>query len=701
MSSSRVLIPNNVRNMIQDIREITGKHSDEDIYTVLKDCNMDPNETAQRLLYLDTFHEVKRKRDPRKLNLNNRVYEESRWTTGTQGRGARGGRVNYSSSYFSHGAGGGRNVSARKENGVSNSMERDLLPFQSMGPHMFLMAVPVMNVAPNHLQAGVGVKREKVKLGSHLWACTTLYVSGVYSSTSDPVVVAPLGSQIPSMGAIKCEINSQRIAAESGAFNSSGKRSSKLKESQILEKNQPLEPSEDDIVAKLKNVVASEAPTLAVEAVLQSLPDVSFLEEATSKVDMKLEKLNISTRQPVIFPDHLQVPEDFKNGLIFGSLDAAFEESVAYVDGTDDMKSAMPAIESFEGNDKVAKETFSSNPIVFSTAHEGDYPNDPHSPPHEPDNSSPVKNSVSSGTAPEFEQSKQENMLRQVGPQYPFVHTAPSYGFPYIQPMLGSQLVQCEGSEIQSGNSSVSSTSDSKATATQPIGQSSIPISPPPFPVFRQPYPVNYFPFGTYFPPFYLAANAPQFLGHSGFPQQPSTGNVYLSPIVAAAAGPGVKFSVPQNKAGHNAGNLTHFGIPSGFGSYNPSLAVNSGSSAGNEDLTASELKENSVHTTVQQRAKVHLCGSRAVIYPVCMPILSITTFLRGSILLSHLYWLVMHPLREFIIQRRQWLLLQLLVHFSNSRRLCLDPMKSSGTSIGGLSAASVCNLLELQLLIL
>ncbi|CAL5359385.1 unnamed protein product [Camellia sinensis] len=175
-------------------------------------------------------------------------------------------------------AGGGRNVSAHKENGVSNSMERDLLPFQSMGPHMFLMAVPVMNVAPNHLHVllvifikiiqllmphlqtcsvkqspyftsifvtGVGVKREKVKLGSHLWACPTLYVSGVYSSTSDPVVVAPLNSQIPSVGAIKCEINSQRIAAESGAFNPSGKRSSKLKESQILEKNQPLEPSKE------------------------------------------------------------------------------------------------------------------------------------------------------------------------------------------------------------------------------------------------------------------------------------------------------------------------------------------------------------------------------------------------------------------------------------------------------------------------
>ncbi|CAL5406738.1 unnamed protein product [Camellia sinensis] len=156
-------------------------------------------------------------------------------------------------------AGGGKNVSAHKENGLSNSMERDLLPFQSMGPHMFLMAVPVMNVAPNHLHVllvifikiihffvtGVGVKRENVKLGSHLWACPTLYVSGVYSSTSDPVVVAPLNSQIPNVGAIKCEINSQRIAAESGAFNPSGKRSSKLKESQILEKNQPLEPSKE------------------------------------------------------------------------------------------------------------------------------------------------------------------------------------------------------------------------------------------------------------------------------------------------------------------------------------------------------------------------------------------------------------------------------------------------------------------------
>lgn len=52
-SCARVPIPNNVRKIIQDIREITGKqHTDDEIYAVLRECSMDPNETAQKLLYL-------------------------------------------------------------------------------------------------------------------------------------------------------------------------------------------------------------------------------------------------------------------------------------------------------------------------------------------------------------------------------------------------------------------------------------------------------------------------------------------------------------------------------------------------------------------------------------------------------------------------------------------------------------------------
>lgn len=39
-----------VRRTIQTIKEIVGNHSDADIYFALKDSNMDPNETAQKLL---------------------------------------------------------------------------------------------------------------------------------------------------------------------------------------------------------------------------------------------------------------------------------------------------------------------------------------------------------------------------------------------------------------------------------------------------------------------------------------------------------------------------------------------------------------------------------------------------------------------------------------------------------------------------
>ena len=39
-----------VRNTIQSIKEIVKNHSDAEIYVTLKETNMDPDETAQKLL---------------------------------------------------------------------------------------------------------------------------------------------------------------------------------------------------------------------------------------------------------------------------------------------------------------------------------------------------------------------------------------------------------------------------------------------------------------------------------------------------------------------------------------------------------------------------------------------------------------------------------------------------------------------------
>ncbi|KAK9285319.1 hypothetical protein L1049_024510 [Liquidambar formosana] len=120
----RVSIPNSVRKTIQNLKEITGNHSEEEIYAMLKECSMDPNETAQKLLLQDTFHEVKRKRDRRKENLNNKESAEPRWRPSMQGRGSRGGRGNNSSRYVPHDFGGGRNSASGRENGISQVSEK-------------------------------------------------------------------------------------------------------------------------------------------------------------------------------------------------------------------------------------------------------------------------------------------------------------------------------------------------------------------------------------------------------------------------------------------------------------------------------------------------------------------------------------------------------------------------------------------------
>ncbi|KAH7843507.1 hypothetical protein Vadar_017433 [Vaccinium darrowii] len=122
-SGARVSIPNSVRKTIQNIKEITGNHSEEEIYAMLKECSMDPNETAQKLLLTDPFHEVKRKRDRKKENLSNKESEESRRRPGTQGRGNRGGRGTYSR-YISNDASGGRNFAPGKDNGINQVSEK-------------------------------------------------------------------------------------------------------------------------------------------------------------------------------------------------------------------------------------------------------------------------------------------------------------------------------------------------------------------------------------------------------------------------------------------------------------------------------------------------------------------------------------------------------------------------------------------------
>ncbi|XP_059288885.1 altered inheritance of mitochondria protein 3-like [Lycium ferocissimum] len=86
-------IPIGSKKMIQNLKEIVNCPEAE-IYAMLKECNMDPNEAVNRLLTQDTFHEVKSKREKRKESKD--TTESRSWTTSsTPSRGSRAGGERY------------------------------------------------------------------------------------------------------------------------------------------------------------------------------------------------------------------------------------------------------------------------------------------------------------------------------------------------------------------------------------------------------------------------------------------------------------------------------------------------------------------------------------------------------------------------------------------------------------------------------
>lgn len=694
MSSSsdvvRVTIPIKVQNTIQGIKEIASKHSEEDIYAMLRECNMDPNETAQKLLYLDTFHEVKRKRDRKKPNVAVHAPQQYRWTPGMQRR--RGGsRGRNSSIYVSDDTGGSQHICSGRETGSSNHMERSsnhLVPVQlnnasshatiflngsSNGPSsspnggwtesnskLSVDNFPDGNKGKVAVHASISGKRtsfptvdveqlQALNPGPDSTPTPTVGSgasfegrdSGVYSSASDPVLVPSLNPRNPgAVGAINRETGNQKTALDLSGMSLLGSRldagqdvvnNSQVDQRTMISSNktsQGVEENQDSVSSSpspLLNHVYSFAPvsnqdswpaqqvngatklktsegeTVLLQANVQSLPKFNDAasEQLTLQLDKKLEKLNLYSHQPVIFPDHIQVTEAFRNGLTFGSLDDILVYSKS------DSQEPKEVDRTVMIHEDASREPSLSHQTTSSVAHEGDFPGHPESHAHVPENS-PLEVNISSAAPTEPDHSKPELVQPPGALQYPFLHNAPDYSFGFMPPVMGPQFIQVEGAEV--GNSSISSTSGSSQPPAQTVGvgQNSITVPTQFYPLFRQPYPSNYFPYNPYFPQFYMPHNATQFLGHGGFPQQASTGNIYLSPPAASA---GVKFPVPpMYKPGTFAANLTQFGIPSIYGSYGSSdvsyghgATMASGSSISNEDLLAPELKEKNVPSTMKQ----------------------------------------------------------------------------------------------------
>ncbi|KAK7289601.1 hypothetical protein RIF29_03354 [Crotalaria pallida] len=674
----RVSIPNNVRNTIQHIREITGKqHSDDEIYAVLRECSMDPNDTAQKLLYLDTFHEVTKKRDRKKEGFSNRALEDSRIKQGGQWRGG-GGRAASSGHSSNFSDFGGRNLARRRENGINHIPERsrehptqpvslmvkknptplatrvsavasngsvnqsngtsghgfgdqsligseisvsksssavnDPNSVENVQPQVAVAAASAL-VQPSGSVTSIDQGKSLSNSDQLSTSVSSAYVSGVYASSSDPVL-APSAPQNPGISsAINREVGSQRIYAgpnhvqgnkivlhevadlpspknkKSGSMNSTSKDKAQNKLNEA-EKNHLFDTS------KLSPSLSFDGSLRSSSSSGSQPPPVSEKVKAPEDSEVRIQS-SAELRQHVTFPNHFQVPDTVKTGLTFGSFNncGPRERSSNGADGDNNISATL---ESSLGIDNTATSSFQA----ASLSAQGDHVEYQHS------SSSLIEETPASGNSVTVsdsngDQPKQEVLLAPEGLLIPNVQNAQNYGLNFMPTMLGTQQVHFEGAESHAQEAShlpnfvsASSQAVSSPSSTPPL-QSPIPVSPQSISIFRPPYPPAFFPYGPYYPPIFMSP-IHQYLSHNGFPQQPSVGNVYL-PSTAT----GIKFPLPQFKAGANTGAMTHIGIPPASfitppAGYTPSPTVNPGSSSGNEDLSVSQSKENHVYTTGQ-----------------------------------------------------------------------------------------------------
>ncbi|CAH8306230.1 unnamed protein product [Eruca vesicaria subsp. sativa] len=496
-SSSRVSIPRHLRETLQSIREITGKqHSDEDIYAVFKESFNDPFETAQKLRFLDTFHEVKSKRDKKKENLVP-INQAS----------ARTGRRNFASTNTYHGS-NGRNASFKRESGANH------VTGGSRNSH------PNTNNRARNPTAPRPTK-----------------VSGPTSGASNHQVENDFSVTVNKGVAEKNHLSKSTSFSEDGAEPETSKASSEQVDAPVsvsLVQNhlqdaipaQVSQPVVNKQPAELQSpTFGRQDPSLSSASHCSSHSDQVTGNETASNKDkaQSLLKSDVGGRSHVTFPLHLQVAEGLQNGLTFGSFDSNFvkEASTTYgASGGDD--SDFKSSYGTGDDERDSSPTTNGIHAVASARGASSYFEDKD---HGISNSALGAELLqhSGHIVPPGEDELREEALPKTQPhQIAYGQEAPFSVFGLVPSFSAlGQPVSTEAAETQArpGNSNAPAIS----LVSYPPGQGSIAaVSQQATHLFGQQYPPSFFPYGPYYSPFYMPPPPymHQFLGPNGIPQQ-------------------------------------------------------------------------------------------------------------------------------------------------------------------------------------
>ncbi|KAG2318153.1 hypothetical protein Bca52824_021275 [Brassica carinata] len=645
---ARVSIPAKTRKTIQNIKEITaGNYGEEEIHAMLLECNMDPDETAQRLLLQDPFIEVKKKRDKSKeQNLSNKDSVEPQWRSGGSGRGGgRGGRMNFSSRHSSHDGAGTKN-SFRKENGPKQVTHPSASTSQETKSKD--------NAVSSHSAV---MDKSSVSLTSGS--------SDVHHPSNRPARSGQgkaTGSSVTS-NSVDAESSKNRVALgvndvhteqkSAGSLPLPRPSSSEVRFTSSKPKSVGEQTAHEQHIGegKFHNRVRGVVKTAVNDAYVPrpasshsnstgSRPSSNYSNRSHQTVgpqrgkEWKPKPVNHNTTQGSVASattETLAVPTD-------ASEEKSVEDVVPSAEGTSRLQRQLEDLQiqrqhnSPEVEESLEEEEF-SHPTVNST--EKDEDNNVYSEsPSQVTNDMAGEGITATDAAPEYDVSKQENLLdskaiktllttfqvilsglflQLLGAsfhnlrmltlkhvQQPF-DTASYYAQFYrpgpdsegrVSPFAASKFngnvtaLPPHSSQTmqEGGNNLVLSTASPTPLATQAAG-----LMQSSLPVTQQPVPV--------FRPPGLHINLRQavyiILHHPGA----ATGN---------------KYTLPHYKPGTNTGNLAHVGMPGGYGpsygsfpaGYNPTSAASAGNSNSNEDLNSLQLKENNGYNTTGQQSE-------------------------------------------------------------------------------------------------
>ncbi|KAK1431087.1 hypothetical protein QVD17_14308 [Tagetes erecta] len=469
-TGAKVSIPNSVRKTIQNLKEITGNHSEDEIYAMLKECSMDPNETAQKLLSQDPFHEVRRKRDRKKENVIKEATEP-RWKPGMQGRGNRGGRGNYSSRNNSQDAGGSKNALPGKENEIKQVADDCvILPAPQDKKNKEISVVASSSI--------VAEKTSTVPVSdTNVSEVKILTAALGDSSASVPVASPSQDSQLP-VGTIGCELGSQETSlekvnetpAEIKIKTASGAEAKILQgdgynmvSSSIGRPSSNYNNKPQQVTGSLKVGSGKEwkpkpinpipAQEIGTEAPAISNPVHAHSSSTLESTIPDSKEPHIPDGQQVIIPNHLHVPEIEKLGFCFGSFDASFGLNTNTLSEPGPMVEKSPSISDASEVTEHIEEQADRNQDVLATADDGGYPDRPPSSSNVPENLSP-EGDLSSNAGPDHIESKQEASLPVPGHQYPVVHPSSNLSFGFIPPIIGNQMAPVESNESQTRDAS-------------------------------------------------------------------------------------------------------------------------------------------------------------------------------------------------------------------------------------------------------